>query len=122
MTSDGKEDALEPVEADTQVQAKVVDPVAGKTVAEILGEIVWLMTQDPAGREMKVAEIEQLVMPAILQKRFHIKYAQVPDMRRPGMTTVQPISVEIFKAGTNVSDPYSRSSLLAEFGLRVVKR
>lgn len=75
---------------------KPVDPVAGKTVAEILGEIVWLMTQDPAGREMKVAEIEALVMPAILAKRFHIKYAQVADMRRPGATTLQPVEVGIF--------------------------
>ncbi|MFT3688818.1 toxin-activating lysine-acyltransferase [Paenirhodobacter sp.] len=60
------------------------NPVGEKTVAEILGEITWLMTQDPAGREMKVAEIEALVMPAILARRFHIKYAQVPDMRRWG--------------------------------------
>ena len=77
---------------------KKTDPVAGKTVAEILGEIVWLMTQDPAGREMKVAEIEALVMPAILQQRFHIKYAQVPDIRRPGATTLQPVEVSIFSA------------------------
>lgn len=81
-----------------EVGSRPVDPVAGKTVAEILGEIVWLMTQDPAGRKMKVAEIEALVMPAILAKRFHIKYAQVPDMRRAGATTLQPISVDIFAA------------------------
>ncbi len=74
------------------------DPVAGKTIAEILGEITWLMTQDPEGKEMKVSEIERLVMPAILQKRFHIKYAQVPDMRQPGVTTLQPVSVEIRSA------------------------
>lgn len=74
-----------------EVGSRPVDPVAGKTVAEILGEIVWLMTQDPVGREMKVAEIEALVMPAILARRFHIKYAQVPDMRRPGATTLQPV-------------------------------
>ena len=52
------------LDVDEQPATKPVDPVAGKTVAEILGEIVWLMTQDPAGREMKVAEIEALVMPA----------------------------------------------------------
>lgn len=77
---------------------QTIDPVAGKTVAEILGEIVWLMTQDPVGRDMKVAEIEALVMPAILQKRFHIKYAQVPDIRRAGATTLQPVEVSIFLA------------------------
>ncbi len=86
--------ACSPLQSDT----KHVDPVAGKTVAEILGEIVWLMTQDPAGREMKVAEIEALVMPAILAKRFHINYARVPDMRQRGATTLQPVSVGFFAA------------------------
>jgi hypothetical protein len=79
-----------------------IDPVAGKTVAEILGEIVWLMTQDPAGREMKVSEIESLVMPAILQKRFHIKYAQVPDVRRTGAPKLQPV-LALIKHGTEES-------------------
>lgn len=98
MVRDGGEDSSGAggEEVATQVVVGRVDPVAGKTVAEILGEIVWLMTQDLAGREMKVAEIEALVMPAILQKRFHIKYAQVPDMRRPGPIKLQPILVEIY--------------------------
>jgi hypothetical protein len=82
----------------SQGSAGSTDPVAGKTIAEILGEIVWLMTQDPVGREMKVAEIEAVVMPAILQKRFHIKYAQVPDVRQPGAAIRQPVSVSIFAA------------------------
>ena len=50
------------------------DPVAGKTVAEILGEIVWLMTQDSAARDLPIRDIERLVMPAILLRRFHIEY------------------------------------------------
>lgn len=91
---------------DVDAGSRPVDPVAGKTVAEILGEIVWLMTQDPAGREMKVAEIEALVMPAILAKRFHIKYAKVPDMRRPGATTLQPVEVGIYAAFNNGADPH----------------
>ena len=68
MVSGGGGDANGAVnlDVDTQPGTKTVDPVAGKTVAEILGEIVWLMTQDPTGREMKVAEIEALIMPAIL--------------------------------------------------------
>ena len=105
------------MDVDKQPATKPVDPVAGKTVAEILGEIVWLMTQDPAGREMKVAEIEALVMPAILAKRFHIKYAQVPDMRRPGEKTLQPVEVSIFSAPAllsagNDQTPYSSTASL----------
>lgn len=42
MVSGGGEDANGAVNLDVQAQAggKAVDPVAGKTVAEILGEIV----------------------------------------------------------------------------------
>lgn len=98
------------------------DPVVGKTVAEILGEITWLMTQDPEGKEMKVSEIERLVMPAILQKRFHIKYAQVPDMRQPGVTTLQPVSVEIFAAPISEAASNYQLSLLAKFALNVEDR
>jgi hypothetical protein len=123
MVRDGGKNTHVAISTDVKAQAgtQTVDPVAGKTVAEILGEIVWLMTQDPAGREMKVAEIEALVMPAILAKRFHIQYVQVPDMRRPGATALQPVSVEIFKPGTIVRDHDARSSLLAEFSLRTFK-
>lgn len=57
--------------------------MVGKLAAELsipfpekmVTEIVWLVMQGPAGREMKPAEIEALVMPAILAKRFHIEYA-----------------------------------------------
>lgn len=101
-----------PEETQTDAAASAVDPVAGKTIAEILGEIVWLMTQDPAGREMKVAEIEALVMPAILARRFHIKYAQVPDIRRAGATTLQPVEVSIFTTSA-ASDNQSPTVLKA---------
>lgn len=80
-------------------------------MAEILGEIVWLMTQDPAGREMKVVEIEALVMPAILARRFHIKYAQVPDMRRPGATVLQPVEVKIGNQTDQLIDTEETASL-----------
>ncbi len=98
--------------------SRPVDPVAGKTVAEILGELVWLMTQDPAGREMKVSEIEALVMPAILARRFHIKYAQVPDMRQPGATTLQPVSVDIYALPHPRDNPASQPNTVAKFALK----
>lgn len=94
---------------DVDAGSRPVDPVAGKTVAEILGEIVWLMTQDPAGREMKVSEIEALVMPAILARRFHIKYAQVPDMRRPGATALQPVEVSLINVNPRGGDEVEQS-------------
>jgi hypothetical protein len=119
MVRDGGKNTHVAISTDVKAQAgtQTVDPVAGKTVAEILGEIVWLMTQDPAGREMKVAEIEALVMPAILAKRFHIMYAQVLDKRRPGATALQPVQVKIFESAV-VSSPLNHgSTILAEFSL-----
>lgn len=54
-----------------------IDPVAAKTVAEILGEIVWLMTQDASARKLPLREVERQVMPAILLRLFHIQYMKV---------------------------------------------
>lgn len=94
--------------------APAKDPVAGKTVAEILGEIVWLMTQDPVGKEMKVSEIERLVMPAIMQRRFHIKYAKVPHARQQGAEALQPITADILSAPPASSEDVM---LLARFSI-----
>ena len=105
------------VVVDTATPDQTPDPVAGKTVAEILGEIVWLMTQDPVGREMKVAEIEKLVMPAILEKCFHIKYAQAPNIWRQG-TTLQPVEVNIYAPPHPSDNPASQHKTLAKFALK----
>lgn len=48
------------------MKTEVDDPVLGKSVAEVFGEIVWLMTQDKTGRGYTIADLEHLVMPAIL--------------------------------------------------------
>lgn len=76
-----------------------VDPAAGKTVAEILGEIVWLMTQDPSARDMPIREIERLVMPAILLQRFHIAYAPLAN------GTLLPARVDIWDGNDRRASP-----------------
>ncbi|QQM33126.1 toxin-activating lysine-acyltransferase (plasmid) [Martelella lutilitoris] len=82
------------------------DPVAGKSVAEIFGEIVWLMSQDAACRDLTLKELEWLVMPAILLRQFHITYAPVQgnahgdaghgESHAAGESPLQPVAVEIF--------------------------
>jgi hemolysin-activating ACP:hemolysin acyltransferase len=92
-----------------RTEASPVDPVAGKSVAEIFGEIVWLMSQDKKARELSIKDLEWLVMPPILLKQFHIKYAPVPDARTvrgeivrkvggdsQGRPRLQPIAVELY--------------------------
>jgi cytolysin-activating lysine-acyltransferase len=45
-----------------------------KTVSQVLGEIVWLMTQSPRHKATPLGDLEWLVMPAILLRQFRIFY------------------------------------------------
>ncbi|MHB8271923.1 toxin-activating lysine-acyltransferase, partial [Bradyrhizobium sp.] len=47
---------------------------APKTVAQVLGEITWLMTQSPRHKMIPLGDLEWLVMPAILLRQFRIFY------------------------------------------------
>jgi cytolysin-activating lysine-acyltransferase len=45
-----------------------------KTVAQVLGEITWLMTQSPRHKAVPLGDLEWLVMPALLLRQFRIFY------------------------------------------------
>ena len=45
-----------------------------KTVAQVLGEITWLMTQSPRHKAVSLGDLEWLLMPAILLRQFRIFY------------------------------------------------
>jgi cytolysin-activating lysine-acyltransferase len=45
-----------------------------KTVAQVLGEITWLMTQSPRHKAIPLSDLEWLLMPAILLRQFRIFY------------------------------------------------
>jgi cytolysin-activating lysine-acyltransferase len=45
-----------------------------KTVAQLLGEITWLMTQSPRHKSIPLGDLESLIMPAILLKQFRMFY------------------------------------------------
>jgi cytolysin-activating lysine-acyltransferase len=47
---------------------------APKTVAQVMGEITWLMTQSPRHKAILLGDLEWLVMPAILLRQFRIFY------------------------------------------------
>ena len=49
-------------------------PAADKTVAAVLGEIVWLMSRSDEFKQYLVADLEWLVMPAILLRQFRLFY------------------------------------------------
>jgi cytolysin-activating lysine-acyltransferase len=45
-----------------------------KTVAQVFGEIAWLMTQSPRHKAILLGDLEWLVMPALLLRQFRIFY------------------------------------------------
>jgi cytolysin-activating lysine-acyltransferase len=45
-----------------------------KTVAQVLGEITWLMTQSPRHKSIPLGDLEWLLMPAVLLRQFRIFY------------------------------------------------
>jgi cytolysin-activating lysine-acyltransferase len=57
-----------------------------KTVAEALGQIVWLFSQSPLHRHLKIADLEWSVMPAVLLEQFRV-FSFGP---LPGLENVRP--------------------------------
>lgn len=47
-------------------------PGTPRTVAEALGQIVWLLSQSPMHRELKIKELEWSFMPAVLHEQFRV--------------------------------------------------
>jgi len=58
--------------ATSQLQGQAGPPP--KTVAQVLGEITWLMTQSPRHKSIALGDLEWLLMPAILLRQFRIFY------------------------------------------------
>jgi cytolysin-activating lysine-acyltransferase len=62
--------ATGPAADGTAAKADVPD----KTIAKVLGEIVWLMSQSPVHKQFPIADLEWLVMPPILLRQFRLFY------------------------------------------------
>ena len=60
--------------ADTIAHAREQTAPPPKTVAQVLGEITWLMTQSPRHKSVPLGDLEWLLMPAILLRQFRIFY------------------------------------------------
>lgn len=54
--------------------AQGAEPQAPKTVAQMLGEIVWLMSQSPIHKQLFIGDLEWFAMPAVLLEQFRIFY------------------------------------------------
>jgi cytolysin-activating lysine-acyltransferase len=56
------------------IAARERDALPPKTVSQVLGEIIWLMTQSPRHKAIPLGDLEWLLMPAILLRQFRIFY------------------------------------------------
>lgn len=61
----------------TQASSPTAAAAAPKTVAQMLGEIVWLMSQSPIHKQLFIGDLEWFCMPAILLEQFRMFYG--PD-------------------------------------------
>jgi cytolysin-activating lysine-acyltransferase len=67
--------------ADTNQGAPVGAP---RTVAEALGQIVWVLSQSPIHREIKIKDLEWSFMPAIFHEQFRIfRFGPLPGIDNP---------------------------------------
>jgi cytolysin-activating lysine-acyltransferase len=53
--------------------AKPLD-ATDKTVSTVLGEVTWLLTQSPQHKQLAIADLEWMVMPALLLRQFKLFY------------------------------------------------
>lgn len=56
----------------TDTGPAAADAEGAVTVSHVLGEMVWLLTQSPLHRAFQLADLEWLVMPALLHQQFYI--------------------------------------------------
>lgn len=52
--------------------SKAPAQAAPPTVSHLLGEMTWLLTQSPLHRGLSIADLEWLVMPALIHQQFYL--------------------------------------------------
>jgi cytolysin-activating lysine-acyltransferase len=54
-----------------------------RTVAEALGQIVWLLSQSRVHRELQIKDLEWSIMPPVLAEQFRVfRFGPVPGLER----------------------------------------
>src|SRR5262249_31485039 len=66
-------------------------PGAPRTVAEALGQIVWVLSQAAVHREMKIKDLEWSFMPPILHEQFRIfTFGPLPGLPADAVKALAP--------------------------------
>jgi cytolysin-activating lysine-acyltransferase len=77
--------------------AKSNVPGAGvpRTVAEALGQIVWLLSQSPLHRELRIKDLEWSFMPAVLAEQFRIfRFGPLPGLEGVDLSALAPAGLD----------------------------
>jgi cytolysin-activating lysine-acyltransferase len=75
-------------------------PGTPRTVAEALGQVVWLLSQSPTHRELQIKDIEWSLMPAILHEQFRIfRFGPLPGLENVDAQTFKLAGMGLDKAG-----------------------
>jgi cytolysin-activating lysine-acyltransferase len=77
----------------------------GKTVAQVLGEIVWLMSQSPSHKQLFIGDLEWFCMPAILVEQFRIFQGPTSPAAVALWAFVSPETEARLEAGANKLRP-----------------
>ena len=81
------------MEQQTQSPPGAAAPPAGvpRTVAEALGQVVWLLSQSPAYRELRIRDLESSFMPAILHEQFRVfRFGPFPEAAKTDPAAMLP--------------------------------
>ncbi|MGH8236200.1 MAG: toxin-activating lysine-acyltransferase [Steroidobacteraceae bacterium] len=76
-----------------EAKSKPAMPSAGtpRTVAEALGQIVWLLSQSAQHRELRIKDLEWSFMPAVLVEQFRIfRFGPLPGLEGFDPKTLAP--------------------------------
>lgn len=74
---------------------------AAKKVSEVLGEIVWLMSQSPLHKQFFISDLEWFVMTPVLLQQFRLFYDNDKPIGVAFWATVSEEVEERLKVGTN---------------------
>ena len=64
-------------------------PGVPRTVAEALGQIVWLLSQSPVHKKLQIEALEWSFMPAILHEQFRVfRFGKLPGLENADAATL----------------------------------
>jgi cytolysin-activating lysine-acyltransferase len=69
------------------METRTAPPGVPRTIAEALGQIVWLLSQSPLHRELRIRDLEWSFMPAVALEQFRIfRFGPLPGLEKPDLS------------------------------------